>query len=223
MSSNSPSVKQQRAEQREEKLAAFRRQQAKQKRNRTIGIVLSVVGFLAVLAIVAVAVVVNLNSEPPRAREDIVVEGAETWEDLPFDHVVEPVDYEAEYGMNPPAGGAHSQQWLNCGVYTAPVPSERAVHSLEHAAIWATYEPDLVTDAELRSFRAILPSSGHVILSPFPGMDTPFALSAWGAQLKLDDPSVEAAGDFIEKYWRSPSAPEGVAACTGQPATGTEE
>ena len=32
---------------------------------------------------------------------------------------------------------------MNAGVYTKPVPSERAVHNLEHGVVWITYRPDL--------------------------------------------------------------------------------
>ena len=32
---------------------------------------------------------------------------------------------------------------MNCGIYDKPVPSERAVHNLEHGAIWITYQPSL--------------------------------------------------------------------------------
>jgi hypothetical protein len=32
---------------------------------------------------------------------------------------------------------------MNCGIYTQPVPSERAVHNPEHGAVWITYQPSL--------------------------------------------------------------------------------
>ncbi|HET9972943.1 MAG TPA: DUF3105 domain-containing protein [Streptosporangiaceae bacterium] len=32
---------------------------------------------------------------------------------------------------------------MNCGIYDQPVPNERAVHNMEHGAIWITYQPSL--------------------------------------------------------------------------------
>src|SRR5438093_3047791 len=58
---------------------------------------------------------------------------------LPHNHARGPV----AYSVTPPIGGDHSARWMNCGVYSQPVPSERAVHNLEHGAVWITYRPDL--------------------------------------------------------------------------------
>ena len=52
----------------------------------------------------------------------------------------------------PPTGGSHNPRWQNCGIYTDPVDSSLAVHSLEHGAVWLAYQPDLAADkvAELQ-------------------------------------------------------------------------
>ena len=49
------------------------------------------------------------------------------------------------YPISPPIGGDHSAAWQNCegDVYSAEVPKEHAVHSLEHGAVWVTYRPGL--------------------------------------------------------------------------------
>lgn len=46
-------------------------------------------------------------------------------------------------------------------------------------------------------------------------MDTPIAISAWNAQLKVDSPDDERIGEFIKAYWRNTNGPEPGAACTG--------
>ncbi|HEU4808955.1 MAG TPA: DUF3105 domain-containing protein [Homoserinimonas sp.] len=205
-------VKQEREARRQAKVEQFKKQQARAKRNRIVAIVLSSVAALAVVALI-VTVVIS-NATPKRDPADIDVAGVQTWDDLEYVHTNGPVDYDDLYGMNPPAGGSHNPAWLNCGVYTEPVPNENAVHSLEHGAVWVTYDPDAVGEAEVDELRSMLPDS-YVILSPFPGLETPVVASAWAAQVKLDGVDDERLGDFVEKYWQSPTVPEPGSACSG--------
>ena len=60
-------------------------------------------------------------------------------EALAHDHVTGPVTY----SVTPPVGGPHNATWMNCGIYDKPVANERAVHNLEHGAVWITYQPSL--------------------------------------------------------------------------------
>lgn len=129
-------------------------------------------------------------------------------------HVETPVDYEASYGMLPPAGGDHWAGWLNCGVYSEPQESERAVHSLEHGAIWVTYDPAQVDAAGVDLLRASLPDT-YIVLSPFAGLPTPVVASAWGYQVQLDGPDDSRLIDFVSQYWQSADGPEPGAPCTG--------
>jgi len=137
------------------------------------------------------------------------IEGVET-----FDNGSDHVTGEVDYPQTPPAGGPHNQAWLNCAVYTEPQANENAVHALEHGAVWITYDADALTDAEVERLREYVPST-YGLMSPYEGMDTPIAVSAWNAQLKVDsvdDPRIE---QFFQAYWRSPDVPEPGAACTG--------
>jgi hypothetical protein len=118
-----------------------------------------------------------------------------------------------DYTMSPPAGGPHNAVWLNCGVYSEPVPNENAVHDLEHGAVWITYAPDL-SQSDIDKLKAKTPST-YAVLSPYEGLDAPIAISAWGAQLKLTDPDDPALQAFIDRYWRAADAPEPGAPCTG--------
>jgi hypothetical protein len=93
------------------------------------------------------------------------------------------------------------------------VPNVYAVHSLEHGAVWATYDPGLSADA-LASLREHMPSS-YVILSPYVGLPSPIVLSAWNRQLLLDSPDDPRLPQFFEEYWRNQNVPEPGALCTG--------
>jgi hypothetical protein len=108
------------------------------------------------------------------------------------------------YDHAPPAGGAHADVWLNCGVYNHPVRNENAVHSLEHGAVWVTYRPSLGPRAVAR-LRHIVQShyrgpDRYLVLSPYPGLPSRLVASAWGAQLPLErvgDPRLTA---FISHF-----------------------
>ncbi len=208
-------VKQKRDARRAEKVAALKKKEAAAKRNRLITIIGSSVAALAIVSLVVVSIV--QSSVPPRDPATIEIEGLQTWDDLAVGvHVdPQPVDYEQQYGMNPAAGGDHWSGWLNCGVYTEPQESERVVHSMEHGAVWVTYDPDVVGESEISTLRGNLPST-YVVLSPYPDLPAPVVASAWGAQIQLDGVDDPRLADFLAKYWKAPTAPEPGAPCTGQ-------
>jgi hypothetical protein len=204
-------VKQEREARRQAKVEQFKKQQARAKRTRIIAIALSSVAALAVVALI-VTVVIS-NATPKRNPADIEIAQVQTWPEIEFGHVNTEVDYEEKYGTNPPAGGVHNPAWLNCGVYTEPQQNENAVHALEHGAVWVTYNPDDLNEADVDALRSKLPDT-YIVLSPYPGLDAPIAASAWGAQVKFDDVEDKRLTDFVEKYWQSPTVPEPGALCT---------
>jgi hypothetical protein len=197
---------QRQAEQRAAQLETFKKRQAAAKRNRVLGIGLGILGGLAVIALVVTVIVVNIQPKPDNSA---LLGNVQTFPDLDATHVEGTVDYT----MSPPAGGPHNQVWLNCGIYSEAVPNENAVHDLEHGAVWITYQPDLPA-ADIEKLKALTPDT-YGVLSPFPGLDSPVAISAWGAQLKVTDPSDPALQAFIDKYRLSADAPEPGAPCTG--------
>jgi hypothetical protein len=208
------SVKQQREARRAEKVAALKKQQAAQKRNRLITLIGSGVGAALVLGLV-IAFVVS-NSVPKVDPDSIDIAGVTTFDDLTAVHVADgtAVDYEADYGMSPPAGGNHWGAWLNCGVYTEPQQDENAVHALEHGAVWVTYDPELVTGDDLTTLQDSLPDT-YIVMSPYPGLQAPVVASAWGNQVELDGVDDPRLADFVTKFWRSADVPEPTATCSG--------
>ena len=75
--------------------------------------------------------------------------------------------------------------WQNCGFYESPVRNENAVHSMEHGAVWITYQPDLPAD-QVELPRNLAHDDSYVLVSPYPDLSTPVVVSAWGKQLQLD-------------------------------------
>lgn len=220
---SAPTTKQLREEQRAAKVAALKEKQKREKRNIIIGVTLGAIALLAAIALLLWFIF--SQAVPKQDPADIEISGLETWDDLTGGQhadvvdgqVVEnpaKIDYATEYDMNPPAGGAHYGAWLNCGVYTEPQESERAVHSLEHGAVWVTYNADELSEDEIKTLQDSVPNS-YIVLSPYEGLDAPVVASAWGAQVKLDGVDDERLEQFIDKFWKSASAPEPGARCDG--------
>lgn len=205
-SGHKPTLKQQRAEEIQKKLEGFQLQHSRARRNRLILIITAwTVGIALAAGLVIFAVTSTLPKSPPAA-----IDGVQTFSGLSSNHVTTPVKYE----QIPPVGGNHSAIPLNCAVYSEPVPNENAVHSLEHGAVWVTYDPTAVSGAQLDALRKDIPST-YAILSPYSGIPSPVVASAWGVQLKVtgaDDPRIK---DFIAKYRSAKSAPEPGAPCSG--------
>lgn len=203
-------VKQQRAAERERKLEEFKKREARMKRNRRIAIWGSVAAGVAIIALIVTTIVLTPQRPSYTAGgEGAEIEGVETFENA-SEHVEGVVDYE----QTPPAGGQHNPAWLNCGVYEEPVPNENAVHSLEHGAIWVTYDAEALSDGELETLRSQLPST-YIILSPFEGLPSPIVLSGWNSQLQVEEADDPRIAEYLEEYWQSQDVPEPGALCTG--------
>lgn len=200
-------AKQQRTD-RAAKLEVVKKSHAKEVRRKKIGIG---IGAGVAVAVVGSLVSVALINDPPiPAAEDIRIEGLQQFDDLSADHVRTPVEYE----QAPPVGGDHSAAWLNCGIYSEPVPAENVVHSLEHGAVWVTYDPAVVDDEQIEALRDELPNT-YTVLSPLEDTSSPIMASAWGAQVGLESADDQGLELFVAKYWQSPNAPEPGAACVG--------
>lgn len=145
----------------------------------------------------------------PLDAADKKVPGVQKFSKLERSHVETTVNYP----QTPPVGGKHNGTWQNCGVYTSPIASEHAVHSLEHGAAWITYRPGLPA-AEVGTLTSKVQAVPYGLLSPFPGQKDPISMQAWGRQLtasSASDPKIEA---FLSAYAQGPQAPEN-GTCTG--------
>ncbi len=117
------------------------------------------------------------------------------------------------YAQDPPAGGDHNPNWLECGFYESPVPNENAVHSLEHGVVWITFQPGL-PESDINSLRP-LGNEAEIIVSPYPGLDSPVVASAWGWQQRFDSADDPELLEFISALRDAPTSPEPFASCAG--------
>jgi hypothetical protein len=85
---------------------------------------------------------------------------------------------------------------------------------MEHGAVWLTYRPDLPA-AEVEQLRGLVRGRSYTLLSPYPGQDTPVAISAWGYQLKVPSAGDARLSQFIARFRQGPQAPEPGAVCVG--------
>ncbi|WP_371779552.1 DUF3105 domain-containing protein [Streptosporangium subroseum] len=128
------------------------------------------------------------------------------------------VQTKVKYKENPPVGGEHNPAWQNCGIYDQPLNNENAVHSMEHGAVWITYQPDL-PKAQVDKLKE-LASKDYMLLSPYPGLPAKVVASSWNKQLKLDSAEDPRLPKFISTYKNnSAETPELGAACDGGVST----
>lgn len=173
----------------------------------------------AVFALVVATVIIVGNAARHKdevdASADGSIEGVEVIAGLTANHVANLPEPEAVDGERlPPVGGDHDEAWQTCAVYDAPVGSWHAVHSMEHGAVWVTYNPELSAD-DVAVLASLVEGNDYALLSPFPDLADPVVVSAWGLRLELDsvtDPRIEV---FIAKYSAGPQTPEPGAPCLG--------
>lgn len=171
----------------------------------------AVLGFVAltVLAILgAVAYAAFFGDDPEPA-----------WQELPGVVVFSyqggmHTDDDVDYRENPPVGGAHHDIWQNCGVYTGPVLDERAVHSMEHGAVWITYRPEL-DPAQVAQLTELAEGMDYMLLSPRADLPDPIVITAWNHQMGLETVDIDRMMRFIREFRQNSDAPEPGAPCTG--------
>lgn len=125
-------------------------------------------------------------------------------------------DHDPEYRYPvmelPPAGGVHHPVWVNCGVYSEFVPVELAIHSLEHGAVWITYQPELDA-AAITTLQNLARGQSHILVNPYPGLRSPIVLTAWARQLELESADDPRIGQFIATFLHGSQSPEPGVTC----------
>ncbi|MFG2609138.1 DUF3105 domain-containing protein [Streptomyces anulatus] len=146
------------------------------------------------------------------------IEGLKSWDaaKLGRNHVTGSVDYP----MKPPVGGDHNQSWMNCDgdVYEKALPDVNAVHSLEHGAVWVTYNGK-AADADVAELAERVEKTPFTLMSPYAGQEGAIMLSAWGKQVAVDSADDKRVDRFFAQYVQGTQTPEPGAPCTGGLAT----
>ena len=165
---------------------------------------------IALVLVVGIALIaMSRGSNAPQiAARPSPPPGVEVFKNLESDHV----QTEVTYDVTPPVGGPHHPVPLTCAVYPEPVPSENAVHSLEHGAVWITHDAEL-SDGEIEVIREL--AGERVVISPWEDLDDAVVASAWGRQLRLKSVDVRKLRTFVDAYVNGPQSPEPGAACVG--------
>ena len=148
------------------------------------------------------------NEDPAKAIDGVVV--------TEYDAVHAQPGHRVAYTKAPPDGGRHDQVWANCSgtVYRVAVRNEHMVHALEHGAVWLAYNPDDLAGDDVAALADRVDGVPYLMLSPYPGLDAPISLQAWGHQLTLSDPADPRVDQFITALRENQyTAPEPGARC----------
>ncbi|CAM5422071.1 membrane protein [Streptomyces avidinii] len=200
---------------RQSRIAEMRRaDQMRDRRNKAIAITVSAAVVTGLIGFGAWVMIDQQNKKDAKvAAAKAPVDGEQTWDaaKLGRKHVDTPVKYE----MNPPVGGDHSPRWMNCNgdVYKNPLPEVNAVHSLEHGAVWVTYN-EKADKADVDKLAGTVAKTPYTLMSPDKEQAGAIMLSAWGKQLTVDKADDPRVAQFFTKYVQGPQTPEPGAACT---------
>ena len=176
---------------------------------------IAVVAFAAAVIIYAVVEVQRADAAKIDSPEEIA--GLETYE---YEAGQQHVTTTVSYTESPPVGGPHAPppDWADCTgtVYDVDIRHENAVHSLEHGAVWITYNPDQVSEQDIETLAELAGESGRM-LSPYQGLDSPISIQSWNHQLKVDSADDERLKQFADFFtYNTDYFPEPGASCENQ-------
>jgi len=177
-----------------------REQMEREKRLRTLKIWVPI----TVIVVALVALVIFRSTRPEIEGVTIVDAAIANQHDDTLD---------IPFGSIPPLGGPHAAIWQNCGIYDTPVSGQFAIHSMEHGAVWITYNPELPAD-QIATLQDMVRGEGSMILNPYPNQTSPIVMTVWDRQLELDSVADARVAEFIGRY-KGNRGPEAGARCSG--------
>ncbi|MFM9591264.1 DUF3105 domain-containing protein [Streptomyces scabiei] len=205
---------------RKARIEAMRRaERSRERRNRILTIGASVL-IVAGLVVGGTVLIRSQSDDGDSAASDAKStgkwktgsDGVRTWSTkLTQNHVTKSV----KYPMEPPVGGDHNPVWQNCNgdVYDKAIKNENAVHSLEHGAVWVTYNGK-ASEADVKALAEKVKKTPYTLMSPVEDQKDPIMLSAWGHQRTVTGAKDPDVATFFESYVQGKQTPEPGAACT---------
>lgn len=110
------------------------------------------------------------------------------------------------FAAETPAGVPAPARW---GIYEEPLPDEVLIHNLEHGGIGLHYDCPEGCDDVVAQLEDLIPRSrSQFILSPYSGMESRIAITAWRHHMFLDEVEEDRIVEFIEAY--QDRAPESI-------------
>jgi hypothetical protein len=182
-----------------------------------VGAAVLVAALVGIIVYAAMNVGVGDKSSLKYAQSQI--SGIKNSGTLSQQHVDTPVSY-PNAKDTPPDGGPHNSVPQSCQVYAGAIANEHAVHSLEHGAVWVTYNPDKVGAKDVEKLKALVDGDPYRLMSPYPGLKSAISLQAWGEQLTVDKASDGRVKRFLDLFTNGPQTKEPGAACQGTTALG---
>ena len=128
---------------------------------------------------------------------------------------VAPGEVHPEYNSTPATSGWHYNIPLapaRWGIYDTPLEDEILLHNLEHGYVNVHYDCPDECEELLEQLTGVvqegLDRGGKLLMSPYPGMDSRVALTAWNFIDKFDEFDEGRIRDFVNSHESSPNAPE---------------
>jgi hypothetical protein len=175
---------------------------------------------LAILAALIALALACSNESKPTAAPSATGEPAFSVPRDPdngAEHIL-PTERGSGYSVKPATSGQH---WLspatpagvpapaNWGIYRFELPDEVLVHNMEHGGIGIHYDcPDGCAGLQAQLEEIVPSNPSQLIVSPYSGMETKIAITAWRRHLFLDEFDAEKISQFIATY--KDKAPESV-------------
>ncbi|MFC7096976.1 DUF3105 domain-containing protein [Halobaculum marinum] len=153
----------------------------------------------------------TIDSLPQRGDQQVIAD-VESFPNQGNEHVQRGT--QVDYDTRPPTSGPHYAGTVQAGFYEEAQPMGDVIHTLEHGAVVAYYDPDAITETARENLqtwgRSFTGTWQSFLAMPYPYDDpeTPYALTAWRHLLRMGEYDEAAVRAFCAEYLgRGPENP----------------